>query len=140
MFLPFQTPAETPCLQHGQNIHDSEADRPYTGPANDGRPFNNTQDSSMQPIMDRFEILQLGTESWCMYSGVPRSEITLKSQFKSGYKHSLLELQLYQDILWIIAKSEDHNKSLCSLKLIFFILQKIFKKRSNSQMFESYCI
>ncbi|XP_016400898.1 uncharacterized protein LOC107733682 isoform X1 [Sinocyclocheilus rhinocerous] len=52
-------PAEIPCQQHGQNMHDSEASRPYTDPDNDERPFSNTQDSSMQPLIDRSETLQL---------------------------------------------------------------------------------
>ncbi|XP_016329364.1 uncharacterized protein alms1 isoform X2 [Sinocyclocheilus anshuiensis] len=53
------TPAEIICQQHGQSMHDSEAGRPYTGPDNDGRPFSNTQDSSVQPLIDRSETLQL---------------------------------------------------------------------------------
>ncbi|XP_050982419.1 centrosome-associated protein ALMS1 [Labeo rohita] len=53
------TPAEIPCQQHGQNMHDSEASRPYTDPDNEGRPISNAQDSSMQPLIDRTEALQL---------------------------------------------------------------------------------
>uniref|UniRef100_A0A9J7YH47 ALMS motif domain-containing protein n=1 Tax=Cyprinus carpio carpio TaxID=630221 RepID=A0A9J7YH47_CYPCA len=52
-------PAEIPCQQHGQNMHDSEASRPYTDPDNEERPFSNTQDSSVQPLIDRSETLQL---------------------------------------------------------------------------------
>lgn len=64
MFLTLQTPAEAPCQQHGQN----EADRPYTDPDNHGRPLINTQDLSVQPLIDRSETLQLGTESRCIYT------------------------------------------------------------------------
>ncbi|XP_052469421.1 centrosome-associated protein ALMS1 isoform X1 [Carassius gibelio] len=53
------THAEIICQQHGQNMHDSEAGRPYTDLDSDGRPFSNTQDSSMQPLIDRSETLQL---------------------------------------------------------------------------------
>ncbi|KAK7148845.1 hypothetical protein R3I93_013003 [Phoxinus phoxinus] len=53
------TPAEAPCQQHGQNAHGSEDDRPYTDPDNHGRPFSNTQDLSVQPLIDRSETLQL---------------------------------------------------------------------------------
>ncbi|XP_043111543.1 uncharacterized protein alms1 isoform X2 [Puntigrus tetrazona] len=52
-------PADIPCQQHGQNMHDSEASRPCTDPDNDERPFSNTQDSSVQPLIDRSETLQL---------------------------------------------------------------------------------
>ncbi|XP_077053316.1 ALMS1 centrosome and basal body associated protein isoform X2 [Siphateles boraxobius] len=52
-------PAEAPCQQHGQNVHGSETDRPYTDPDNHGRPFSNTQDLSVQPLIDRSETLQL---------------------------------------------------------------------------------
>ncbi|CAM4727452.1 unnamed protein product [Leuciscus chuanchicus] len=52
-------PAEAPCHQHGQNVHGSEADRPYTDPDNHGRPFSNTQDLSVQPLIDRSDTLQL---------------------------------------------------------------------------------
>ncbi|KAK2896536.1 hypothetical protein Q8A67_011024 [Cirrhinus molitorella] len=52
-------PAEIPCPQHGQNMHDSEASRQYTDPDNDGRPISNTQDLSVQPLIDRTETLQL---------------------------------------------------------------------------------
>lgn len=68
MFLPLQTPAEAPCQQHGQNVHGSEADRPYTDPDNHGRPFINTQDLSVQPLIDRSETLQLGTDSRCIHT------------------------------------------------------------------------
>ncbi|XP_059422342.1 uncharacterized protein alms1 isoform X2 [Carassius carassius] len=52
-------PAEIPYQQHGQNMHDSEASRLNTDPDNDERPFSNTQDSSVQPLIDRSETLQL---------------------------------------------------------------------------------
>ncbi|XP_067241909.1 serine-rich adhesin for platelets isoform X1 [Chanodichthys erythropterus] len=53
------TPAEAPCLQQGQNVHGSDAGRPYTDPDNPGRPFSNTQDLSVEPLIDRSETLQL---------------------------------------------------------------------------------
>lgn len=53
------TPAEAPCQQHGQNVLGSETGRPYTDPDNSGRPFSNTQDLSVQPLIDRSETLQL---------------------------------------------------------------------------------
>ncbi|XP_042624619.1 Alstrom syndrome protein 1 homolog isoform X3 [Cyprinus carpio] len=53
------TPAEMICQRHGQNMHDSEACRLYTDPDNDGRPISNTQDSSVHPLIDRSETLQL---------------------------------------------------------------------------------
>lgn len=68
MFLPFQTPAEAPCQQQGQNVHGSDAGRPYTDPDNPGRPFSNTQDLSVEPLIDRSETLQLGTEFRCIYT------------------------------------------------------------------------
>ncbi len=49
-------------------MHDSEASRPFTDPDNDERPFSNTQDSSVQPLIDRSETLQLGTECRCFYT------------------------------------------------------------------------
>ncbi|XP_039528167.1 uncharacterized protein alms1 [Pimephales promelas] len=53
------TPAEALCQDHGQHVHASEADRPYTDPDNHGRPYSNTQDLSVQPMIDRSETLQL---------------------------------------------------------------------------------
>ncbi|XP_059422343.1 uncharacterized protein alms1 isoform X3 [Carassius carassius] len=55
----WRPPAEIPYQQHGQNMHDSEASRLNTDPDNDERPFSNTQDSSVQPLIDRSETLQL---------------------------------------------------------------------------------
>ncbi|XP_073690233.1 uncharacterized protein alms1 isoform X2 [Garra rufa] len=40
-------------------MHDSEASRPYTDPDNDGRAICNTQDSSVQPLIDKTETLPL---------------------------------------------------------------------------------
>ncbi|XP_067277475.1 serine-rich adhesin for platelets isoform X2 [Pseudorasbora parva] len=53
------TPAEAPCQQHGQNVLCSEAGRPYADPGNSGTPFSNTQDLSVQPLIDRSETLKL---------------------------------------------------------------------------------
>ncbi|XP_690375.6 centrosome-associated protein ALMS1 isoform X2 [Danio rerio] len=78
------TPAETPCQKHGQNIHDSEVDRPYAGPANDGRPFNNLQDSSIQPMMNRFEILQLEFQDSQLSPALPLLPCLDKSNFLSN--------------------------------------------------------
>ncbi|XP_052428314.1 uncharacterized protein alms1 isoform X2 [Carassius gibelio] len=52
-------PPEIPYQQHGQNMHDSEASRLNTDPDNNERPFSNTPDSSVQPLIDRSETLQL---------------------------------------------------------------------------------
>lgn len=71
MFLPFQTPAEAPCQQQGQNVHCSEAGRPNTD-HDHGRPFSNTQDLSVEPLIDRSETLQLGTEIRCIYTVGPK--------------------------------------------------------------------
>jgi len=68
MLSPLQTPAEALCQDHGQHVHASEADRPYTDPDNHGRPYSNTQDLSVQPMIDRSETLQLGTDSRCIYT------------------------------------------------------------------------
>ncbi len=72
LFYLSSPPAEIPCQQHGQNMHDSEASRPFTDPDNDERPFSNTQDSSVQPLIDRSETLQLGTECRCFIQWVSK--------------------------------------------------------------------
>ncbi|XP_056327278.1 centrosome-associated protein ALMS1 isoform X2 [Danio aesculapii] len=76
--------AETSCQQHGQNIHDSEDNRPYTAPANDGRPFINPQDSNMQPMMNRFEILQLEFQDSQLSPALPLLPCLDKSNFLSN--------------------------------------------------------
>ncbi|XP_052007423.1 uncharacterized protein alms1 [Xyrauchen texanus] len=52
-----KTPAENPCEQQGQDLHDSEGFRQHINPDDVARPFSNTQDSST--LINRPETLQL---------------------------------------------------------------------------------
>lgn len=79
-------------------MHDSEASRPYTDPDNDERPFSNTQNSSVQPLIDRSETLQLGTESRCFYTVGFKD---LRSHYKSGIP---IYLKLNKHSVWIMEK------------------------------------